>query len=209
MNLSNNVRKLFVKEEVPSSKSSLADFFSKEADDLTIWLEFKDGSESAFSYIYKKYFDNLLNYGLQFTKDQELVKDLIQDFFIDLREKRSKLGDTNSIKYYLFKSLRRKILRYLKKEKHLILSANVLQSFQVVLSHESILINQQLNQEQGKRLEKAFAKLTPKQREVIFYIFYENLSYKEVASIMGLMNVKSARNILYKAIEAIKKQMER
>jgi len=208
MNISDNVRKLFVKEKTPVAHHIDPDLFPKEADDFTIWLEFKNGSESAFSFIYKKYFDNLLNYGLQFTKDQELVKDLIQDFFIDLREKRGKLGNTDSIKYYLFKSLRRKITKYLKKEKKLTFPINVIQSFHVVLSHESILINQQLDQEQAKRLEKAFAKLTPKQREVVFYIFYENLSYKEIASILGLMNIKSARNILYRAIDSIKKNME-
>lgn len=176
--------------------------------DLVIWREFKGGSEVAFNYIYREYFDTLFGYALQFTHDQELIKDLIQDFFIDLREKRERLGDTDSIKYYLFKSLRRKITRYLSKNKVLLTSSELSQTFQVVLSHEAILINQQLTQEKSDQLQEAFAKLSPKKREAIYHVFYENLSYKETASIMGLMNVKSVRNLIYKALDNLRKNIK-
>jgi len=82
-----------------------------ETNDSRIWDEFRSGNESSFIYIYQNYFDKLYNYGLRITKDEDLVKDAIQDLFIELRKKRSHLGKTDSIKFYLFKCLKRKIIK--------------------------------------------------------------------------------------------------
>ena len=77
---------------------------------------FKEGDDGAFVYIYRVYINLLFTLGLQFTKNEALIKDCLQDFFIELREKRYNLGDTDNIKLYLFKSFRRRIIAYLKKE---------------------------------------------------------------------------------------------
>jgi hypothetical protein len=44
-----------------------------------LWDLFKNGDTEVFNFIYVKYFPILINYGHQFTKDRELVKDVIQD----------------------------------------------------------------------------------------------------------------------------------
>ncbi|WP_020531881.1 RNA polymerase sigma factor [Flexithrix dorotheae] len=198
-----------------SNKNEASIIFEKSFDiselaEKEIWAAFRNGNEGAFNYIYRTYFQVLFQYGQQFTPDQELVKDLLQDFFIDLRKNRERLGETESIKFYLFKSLRRKIFRFLNRKKFMIFTSdlNPYEGFKIDLSPEIILLNSQLNQERKKVLENHLNKLSKRQREAIYYYFFQELSYQEVAEIMGLSNIKSARNLIYKSLEELKKQFK-
>jgi RNA polymerase sigma factor (sigma-70 family) len=178
--------------------------------DLEIWRAFKKGNESAFIHIYESNLKSLLNYGLNFMGNREVVKDCIQDMFIEIREKRRSISETDSIKPYLFKILRRKINRYISKYAKLqevdILPAH--EKFQISLSHEQFMIEQQINASQMKLLKEAILKLTPKEREAIFHFYYEHHSYQEIAEIMGYSNVKTARSLVYKAISSLKNILE-
>lgn len=64
-------------------------------DEAAIWEAFKMGNESAFIFIYETYFDPLFIYGNQFTNNEDLVKDAIQDLFVEVRKNRRKLGRTD------------------------------------------------------------------------------------------------------------------
>ena len=143
-------------------------------------------------------------------KDKELIKDCIQDLFIDLRRNRKNLSDTTSIKLYLFKSIKRKVILY---KKRLLANSNNIQrycgnDFKVVLSAEHLMINRQLEEQKLSRLNTALKKLTKRQGEVIYYYFYENMDYSQVMEMMDLKNVKSARNLVYKALKVLKSEVE-
>jgi RNA polymerase sigma-70 factor (ECF subfamily) len=83
--------------------------------DKSLWEAFKSGDEFAFINIYKEYSNKLYNYGCQFCEDKEMVKDCLQDFFIYLRKNRLGFAETNSIKMYLFKAFKRRVVDYLNK----------------------------------------------------------------------------------------------
>ena len=186
----------------PSSPASL-----ENKPDVEIWSMFKKGNEGAFNFIYEKFFPILFRYGHRFTKNREIVKDAIQDLFIELRASGQNLSDTDSIKYYLFKALRWKIQQYLRRRRRF-LGENRLPDeldFEIMESPELVLIQRQIDEEQKIKLHKALQSLSKRQREAIYYFYYECLTYAQVASIMGMSNIKSARNLIYKAIDALKK----
>lgn len=172
--------------------------------DLDCWKEFKLGNEAAFIQIYQQYFKVLFNYGFQFTTDHDMIQDCIQDLFIELRKNRKNLSDTNSIKKYLFKSLRRKIIYQLNKKQSLIRRYQKAEQFEVEFSVEDHMINRQLSQEKEERINKALSHLPVRQREAIYYFYYENMKYEEVAEVMNLSHIKSARNLIYKALGNLK-----
>jgi RNA polymerase sigma factor (sigma-70 family) len=178
--------------------------------DLEIWVAFKKGDESAFIFIYEQHFRSLLNYGLNFIANREVVKDCVQDMFIEIREKRRTISDTDSIKPFLFKILRRKIIRcidkYAKLQEVDILPAH--EKFQITVSHEQTLIEHQLSKNQIMLLQNALLKLTPKEREAIFHFYFEGHTYKELADIMGYSDVKTARTLVYKSISSLKNILE-
>lgn len=185
--------------------TKLDPYFEGRAD-REIWNMFKDGHVGAFRYIYINYFNLIFAYGCRISRDQELVKDCIQELFIDLRKSES-LSETNSIKFYLFRALRWKIYRKLSQLKKYQTLENLDSAFdvEIVESHENLLIKDQELDLDKRKLNAALANLTKRQKEAMYYYYNQNLNYNEVAEIMQLSNVKSARNIIYKAIDQLKK----
>lgn len=172
--------------------------------EIICWREFKSGNEAAFIQIYQQYFEVLFNYGLQFTFDQDLVQDCIQDLFISIRRNRKNLASTTSIKKYLFKAMKRKIVLQLKRKKSVDLRHQKAIQFEIEFSVEDRIINKQLTEEMTLQIKKSMEQLPQRQREAIYYYFYENMNYQEIAEIMKLSQIKSARNLIYKAISQLR-----
>ena len=68
--------------------------------DADMWAEFIRGSEKAFDHLYGKYFALLYGYGMQFCTDKAVVKDCIQDLFIEIWSKKETISAVHSVKYY-------------------------------------------------------------------------------------------------------------
>ncbi|MCG8307736.1 MAG: sigma-70 family RNA polymerase sigma factor [Cytophagales bacterium] len=182
----------------------------QETHEKDIWNDFKHGSDSALSYIYRNYVNQLFNYGCQIVDDDEFIKDCVQDLFMDLIRSRKNLGNVNSIKHYLYVSLRRRIFRKLKKEKSYMkdeIRGRPEVQFEIISSPETKMIEEHLTVKKRELIEMACKKLTAKQREAILLYFYEGFTYKQVAEIMGMGKVKSARVMIYRAIDALQSSL--
>ena len=66
--------------------------------ELLLWRKNLAGDENAYTYIYRKYIEELFSCGMRFTPDKELVKDCVQDIFIKIYNNRSNLGATDNIR---------------------------------------------------------------------------------------------------------------
>lgn len=181
-----------------------------ENTELDLWIAFKNGSENAFVTIYQRYADILYRYGTNLSRDEDLVKDCIQNLFLDLWNKRSRLAETDSIRFYLLKSMKRSIHKELLSQNKKRSVDDIIGSyrFNIVLSHESELISTQAKLEQEKELKGILEKLTKRQKEAIYLYFYNELSYEEVASIMSL-KVASVYDLVYDALKILKKLVRR
>jgi len=174
--------------------------------DALQWQEFTKGSEKAFDYLYEKFFPVLYDYALRFTKEEALVKDCIQELYIELWEKRSNLHEVLSVKSYLYVSLRRKIVKQLASRNKFVntLPGN---GFSIVLSHESVMTQKELMEETRHKLNRLFTTLTARQKEAIYLKFYDNLSYQEIATIMSFGDSRYARQLIYRALDELRVAM--
>ena len=77
-------------------KKKVVSVFDSKSD-AEIWEEFSRGSEAAFLYIYNRYFDALFRFAYQFSKDQDFIKDCIQDLFVELNKGFSKLVESSEM----------------------------------------------------------------------------------------------------------------
>jgi RNA polymerase sigma factor (sigma-70 family) len=180
------------------TNSSLGFAAKQEAE---IWKNLKAGDKNALSYFYTKYLKSLYNYGLKINPDSGLVEDCIQDLFIGLWNSHNQLGDVTHVKSYLYKSLRTKIIYKLS-----ILSRIPLKdidSFDFTLSHKSHYITQRINSDISDKIRQFVNTLSAKQKEAIFLIYFEELSYEEAALIMDL-KIKSVYNLVHLAIAKLR-----
>lgn len=174
-----------------------------EKDERVVWQRFIEGDDESLIYMYRKYVDLLYRYGQQFTKRHEFVSDCIQELFIDLIDKRKKLSAASSIKGYLFASLKRRIIRNIKKEERLQLEED---GFSFSFAEAPLSISSNLKERDFKIIHEKINLLSPSQREAIFLYFYEGLSYAEIAEILDV-KVSSARILTYRALDNLQKHI--
>src|SRR5690606_37745843 len=135
------------------------------------------GDKKAYEILYKRHFRVLAQYGYRISKDPLLTEDAIQDVFIDLWRRRDFLSDTQNPKFYLFKALRNQLLRNNRND--VFDKANDIDEFLdylVTLSEEQQLIENETRSDKIKQIQKAIARLSPRQQEVITLRFYHGMS---------------------------------
>ncbi len=176
--------------------------------DAVLWKEMKEGNEFAFREIFDSYSDLLFQYGITISKDRELVKDCIQELFIVVWTNRFSIGIARSIKYYLFFSLRRLLLKKLRRSRNLFsLSSFNSMNLTIESPYESIA-RREMHVHSQLLISDALDSLPPRQKEIIFLKFYQELKYDEIEKIMNLNN-QVVRNTLYKALSALRRQLEK
>lgn len=172
--------------------------------DKIIWNDFRRGENYALSHIYYQHIQILFRYGKKFSNDDGLIKDTIQDLFFDLIRTRTKLGETDNIKFYLFKSFRRKLVSNIKKTNlTFVLTDENLPEAKIEYSIEQKLIEKEELTQKEEIMKKALSKLSPRQREILFYRFTCDFEYNQICEIMQL-NYDSARKQVFRALKALK-----
>ena len=173
--------------------------------DSKIWNAFRQGNREALDYIFKEHASNLFSYGTRFTRDQELVLDCIQDLFVELWNRRQNLSETNSIKFYLLKALRRRIARTVhsvRRREEITDEVQYLEE-KMNFSVEQIMVAQETDQAKKASLKRALERLTKRQREPIYLKFFQGLNNEAIASVMGLSE-SSACTLVSQAIGALR-----
>ncbi|WP_339923411.1 sigma-70 family RNA polymerase sigma factor [uncultured Cyclobacterium sp.] len=174
--------------------------------DMDIWSAFNKGNEAAFNYIYRVYAPSLFQYGGQFSKDEAILQDCIQNIFIELRRKRGHLTEVSNIRAYLYKTMQREVVRMIKREKRTsILSCGLDERiFPIEICHETKLIQQEYEIERKEIIVSAMNQLSPRQRQAILLLYEEGMNFKEIKEVMEFSEVKSARKIIYRALASLK-----
>jgi RNA polymerase sigma factor (sigma-70 family) len=175
---------------------------NKPQDQTKLWQAFKKGDKLAYEEIYRSNFYDLKHYGISICHDEAMALDAIHNLFFDLWTRKAQLGDTDNIRFYLLKGLRRLITRQLNRQRKM----PYLTLPEVEISHEARIIEDQAREETSLELKQALLQLSPRQREVVFLKFYEELSYEEIAAITSL-KVRTVYNTVFQALESIRHLM--
>jgi RNA polymerase sigma factor (sigma-70 family) len=175
--------------------------------DKKIWNDFRKGENYALSHIYFQHIQMLYRYGKKFSSDEELIKDTIQDLFFDLIHTRKKLGKTDNISFYLMASFRRKLAKSAKRKIPLEYSEKHELTAGIVYCAEHDTINKEVLTERERKVNEALAKLTPKQREILFYRYTCEFDYDQICEIMKLQ-YDSARKQVSRALNAMKETLK-
>jgi RNA polymerase sigma factor (sigma-70 family) len=168
------------------------------------WDAFRQGDRSAFAQIYFDHYEGLLNYGRRFGLPPEQVEDTIQDLFVELWQYRNTTSATTSIRFYLLRALRNQLSSYRHGPVFADIDEEQLQ-FTAEFSFEQQWIDSLDEQQQWQALQRALNALTPRQREVLYLRFFNNLDYPQIAATMNL-SYQAARNQVYLALKAIREQ---
>ncbi|MBA4055252.1 MAG: hypothetical protein C0490_11105, partial [Marivirga sp.] len=168
-----------------------------------LWKDFKSGDVAAYSQIYRRYFFVLYGYGKKISNDNELVKDCIQDLFIKIWNNRENLNDTTSVKFYLFTSLKRKLIDTLKSPSQRLRSEEDIMDFEIT---DTSVFDDEASNWQKERVLNAMNKLSKHQQRLLQMKFYRNQSNQEIAEELGI-TIQSVYNSVFKTLRTIRKQL--
>ncbi|WP_373514630.1 RNA polymerase sigma factor [Persicitalea sp.] len=174
--------------------------YRPQSEDTKRWAAFRAGDRTAFGHIYDQHIQELLSYGHRITNDHQLIRDSIHDLFLHLWTQRENLSPTDSIKFYLYRSLRNRIIRNAGKISPLATDLQLAaEDILVELSVENVWIVQETQHEQAETLRAAIDRLPKRQQEVIQLRYYHDFNAEEIAKLLEINN-QSVRNLLHQAI---------
>lgn len=165
--------------------------------------------------MYTKFAPILYSYGFHLCRDHEVVEDCIQDQFIHLQQHRANLGETDSIKFYLYRSIRRRIAEKTQanarwvhendsgQDRNEWVGAAGRPEFEIDMPAEVQLIDAQTQADHKQKMEYLLNRLPRRQKEALYLMYYEKLSYPEVAQVMGL-EIKSVYNLIYNSLISLR-----
>lgn len=172
--------------------------------DIELWNEFRGGDQKAFQRIYQLYVRDLLSYGCKVSGNTQLIEDSIHDLFIELWQQRKNLSETDSIKFYLFRSLRNKINHSQRKD--LFYNSTDIHNAWGNADEfliESHLIETEEKEKLLKQLRSSYDLLSPRQQQVLNLRFYLHFNNEEIAQIMGI-NYQSACKFIYSGLKTLR-----
>jgi RNA polymerase sigma factor (sigma-70 family) len=171
------------------------------------WNLLRKGDDKAFARLYEKFSDMLFRYALKFINDEETIKDCIQELFIKLYENRKSLAQTDNVKFFLFRSLKNKLIDHLRKSEPLIYVSPLELQFSADYYLEPDNDDSGNDTEVMEKFESVLNTLNARQKEALYLRYQMGMSYDEIAQLLNINN-QSARNLVHRTITKIRKDMD-
>lgn len=171
-----------------------------------IWTSFLEGNKEAFAHFYNLHVEALYRYGTKLCVDDSLVEDAIQEVFLDLYLKREKnKTKPENLRFYLILALKRNLIKKLKRNRRLVDEDAFELSFEPEYSIETIIIENEEEENLNRKVKEVLSALPAKQREALFLRYNESMEYTDIAGILNI-TVESVRKQVYRALLSIRKQ---
>lgn len=170
-----------------------------------IWKLFKSGDKEGFAVLYNLHVDALYHYGTKICKDEDAVKDSLQELFLELFIKRDKINvEPEKLRYWLLLALKRNLIKKLQAGRKMTDHA-VIESadFNPEYSIEFQIMEREEDEEINRRVSFALNQLPSKQKEAMYLRFNEALEYHEIAIILEI-TVESVRKQVHRALKTIR-----
>jgi RNA polymerase sigma factor (sigma-70 family) len=170
------------------------------------WLQqLQQNSEQALAMLMRHYYADLFNYAARFARDESVIKDCIQEVFISLWQRRETAGTILSLRYYLLRAVKNKVLKalYYNDRKTGLDYFRGDYDFFHEFSIERIIIEKQISEENAEKLKRTLEQLTKRQKEVIYLKFYQHLDHGQIAELMSVSR-QSVYNLLHETIQKLR-----
>ncbi|MDR1746410.1 MAG: sigma-70 family RNA polymerase sigma factor [Tannerella sp.] len=168
-----------------------------------LWSKFLEGDDKDIEALYNEFVNPLFTFGMCFSFNEEMVKDGIQDLFAKLIYCRKRLKPVENVRIYLYSALKNILYNSYKKEARYYQIDTIEPVFYTEFTPETRLIESERLYEQKKCIARMMESITPRQREILYYRFIEELSYEEICQLMQ-MNYQSVRNLLHRTLQKLR-----
>ena len=173
--------------------------------DVSLTERLKENDLAAFDELYLKYFKLLCANAYFFLKSESDAKDLVQNLFMDIWDKKLYLNFHNDIKGYLFLAVKNRCLNLIKKQK---VQEAKTQGFNMSgITNDNETTDEE---EQGGLHEKLYdvlSNMKGQKKAAITMVYFNDKKYSEAAEGMGI-GVNSLKTHLKTALKKLREGMK-
>ncbi len=175
----------------------------KKLNTTTLKEQLVAGDEKAFSSLINTYHHRLCAYAYSFTKDNAQAKDIVQNVFIKIWEKRKNIASIQSLKSFLYRctynecidqSRKKRELKTIEVEHFNILDKLIQQENDTLLKRKIIAIKNEIEN------------LPPRCKETFLLSKESGLTNEEIANVMGV-TTKTVEKQITKAFRVLKQKL--
>ncbi|MDO5970625.1 RNA polymerase sigma-70 factor [Flavivirga aquimarina] len=177
---------------------------SKESNsDEFLIYELQKGSEGAFDYIFRKYYEGLCLKAKSYVFDMGMAQSLVQDCFVKLWVNRLEINKINNLSSYLSFMVRNRCIDHIRKMESLKkLHSNVIYEEAEANVESSILFN-----EFEQKLMHKITLLPKRSRLAFEYSRFDNLTYVEIGEKMDI-SIKAVEALITRALKILRKDLQ-
>jgi RNA polymerase sigma-70 factor, ECF subfamily len=161
-------------------------------------------TRSQFEALFRAEYKGMLLFCIHYVKEEEAAKEIVQEAFINLWEKRESIDPGREVKSYLSASVRNRSLNYLRDNKRYsgtLLSLGGMLPDLATEDHSPIEMR-----ELRVQVHRAIEELPEKCREVFMLNRFEQMKYKQIADHLQI-SVKTVETQMSKALVHLRKRI--
>jgi len=155
-------------------------------------------NEAAYELLFRTNFKGLCFFAQKYVKDFETAKEIVQDAFVILWEKRAGMDTDRSVKSYLTTTIHNKCHNYLRDNRKF--NSEILSIENLVQPDGYAQADKLVEVELTAEIKKAINELPEKCRQIFLMSRNENLKYHEIADKLEI-SVKTVETQMSKALQ--------
>jgi RNA polymerase sigma-70 factor (ECF subfamily) len=163
------------------------------------------GDKKSFSYLFSKYYKDLVHFAFTFTRSSEVAEEIVQDVFVKFWENRHFIHISISVKSYLLKATQNKCLDWLKHQK-------IKEHYKEIAPYITLLSENNTDQylllsELQTNLDKALSTLPGEVAEAFRLSRFADLKYTEIAEKQNV-SVRTVEVRISRAIRLLREALK-
>lgn len=164
----------------------------------------KDGNKYAFEMLYRSYNARIYNFVLSMVSDAGVAKDITQDIFLLIWEKRLNIDIEGNFDGYLFKISRNMVYHYVRRE---LLLQNYVDKLSNEQSEESLEMDEELDYLfLEEYILKLLNELPPSRREIFLLYWKSELSYREIGERLNISE-KTVATQVHRSLDFLRSKL--
>lgn len=171
----------------------------------------KAGDKAIYKQVFDIYYKDLVKYANKFLNDVESSRDLVQEVFCYIWERRSSMSIESSLNAYLFRAVRNACINQIKRNKF---KLNYIQDFLLRVNNEDSLriekatgYDNLVEQDLSEQIDSIVASLPTQCRNVFKLSRYKGLKNQEIADLYSI-SVRTVETQIFKALTIFREKLQ-
>jgi RNA polymerase sigma-70 factor, ECF subfamily len=175
-------------------------------DNIDLIKNLKNGDAQSMELLFRRLYPQLCAFANKFLHDTDEAEEVVQEVFYKIWKNRQNLDENQSVKCYLFTSVKNSCFTFLEhskvKDKYATLLEYVYLTSNNNTTHDTLIVS-----ELEKDFSQALEKLPPDCRKVFELSRFEGLKYHEIAARLNI-SIKTVETQMSRALSKIRVQLK-